>query len=129
MNRQHPFVIAGAAGAFLSVALGAFGAHALKAMISPELQATFETAVRYQMYHSLALLGVGVLVMRIQHRHLVIAGWLFVWGILLFSGSLYCLSLTRATWLGFVTPIGGILFLAGWAFLVAGVLKGRPPSP
>ena len=125
MARQKLFVILGASGAFLSVALGAFGAHSLKAVLSPELHATFETAVRYQMYHSLALLVVGVLVMRISHRSLVVAGWLFVWGIALFSGSLYCLSLTRATWLGFVTPIGGVLFLAGWAFLVAGILKSQ----
>jgi len=80
MNLRHPFLVLGAAGAFLSVALGAFGAHSLKTVLSDELQATFETAVRYQMYHSLALLIVGVLGTKLHHRNLIVAGWLFVWG-------------------------------------------------
>ncbi|MBE0557854.1 MAG: DUF423 domain-containing protein [Proteobacteria bacterium] len=129
MTQRHPFIILGAAGAFFSVAFGAFGAHSMKTLMSPELQVTFETAVRYQMYHSLALLVLGVLVMRARHRNLIVAGWLFAWGIVLFSGSLYLLSMTSATWLGIVTPMGGTLFLAGWVFLAVGDLKGRLASP
>jgi uncharacterized membrane protein YgdD (TMEM256/DUF423 family) len=128
MKQPRSFLFFGAAGAFLSVALGAFGAHTFKAAMSLELQGTFETAVRYQMYHSLALLVVGLASIGIQHRNLVVAGWLFVWGIVLFSGSLYLLSLTAATWLGIVTPMGGILFLAGWVFFGMGVLKASPTS-
>lgn len=126
MTKSSLFIFLGACGAFLSVALGAFGAHSFKALLSPELQTTFETAVRYQIYHSLALLVLGVLSFRLQHRNLIVAGWLFVWGIALFSGSLYVLALTRATWLGIVTPMGGTLFLAGWIFFAVGVLKSRP---
>lgn len=125
MTKPWMFILMGAGGAFLSVALGAFGAHALKAMLSPELHITFETAVRYQMYHSLALLVLGVLSMRLKHGYLIVAGWLFVWGVVLFSGSLYVLALTRATWLGIITPMGGTLFLAGWVFFIGGVLKSR----
>lgn len=129
MMRANPFIVLGSVGAFLGVALGALGAHALKAALTPELTATFETAVRYQMYHSLALVVLGVLFARAPHRSLVVAGWLFVWGTILFSGSLYLLALTRATWLGVVTPMGGTLFLAGWVFLIVGVLKGHQVSP
>lgn len=129
MTRTNPFIVLGAGGAFLGVALGAFGAHALKAAMGPELTATFESAVRYQMYHSLALVLLGVLVTKANHRNLFVAGWLFVWGTILFSGSLYVLALTPATWLGIVTPMGGTLFLAGWVFLIVGVTKSRPPSP
>jgi len=127
--RTNPFIILGSGGAFVGVALGALGAHALKAALSPELTATFETAVRYQMYHSLALVVLGLLEMRAPQRNLVVAGWLFVWGTVLFSGSLYLLALTHATWLGIITPMGGTLFLAGWVFLVVGVIKGRQASP
>ena len=128
MARMNPFIVAGAGGAFLGVALGAFGAHVLKATLTEELAATFETAVRYQMYHSLALVALGILVMRTPSRNLIVAGWLFVWGTILFSGSLYALALSHATWLGIITPMGGTLFLAGWAFLIVGVINRRSAS-
>jgi len=95
----------------LDVALGAFGAHALKGRLSPEALAVFETGVRYQAYHALALLLLAAL--RGPDR----AAWCFVGGIVLFSGSLYALALTGVRWLGAVTPLGGLLFLAGWLLL------------
>ena len=127
--RKNPFIVVGAGGAFTGVALGAIGAHVLKATLTQELADIFETAVRYQMYHSLALLVLGALVRNAPNRNLIVAGWLFVWGTILFSGSLYVLALTQATWLGIVTPMGGTLFLAGWVFLIVGVIKGQPVSP
>lgn len=102
---------AGAALMLIDVALGAFGAHALKNRLSPEMLAVFETGVRYQAYHALALLLLAAL--RGPDR----AGWCFLAGIVLFSGSLYALALTGARWLGAITPLGGLLFLAGWLFL------------
>jgi uncharacterized membrane protein YgdD (TMEM256/DUF423 family) len=102
----------GAANAFVAVAAGAFGAHGLKARLSPELLAVFETGARYQMYHALALLAVAVLGVQ---RDLDAAGWAFLAGIFLFSGSLYALSLSGVRGLGAITPLGGLAFLAGWA--------------
>ena len=105
---------------FLAVALGAFGAHALQARLSPEMLAVFETGVRYQMYHAFALLIVAVAIGNLgAARLLVIAGWLFISGVVLFSGSLYALALTGISTLGAITPAGGVLFLSGWACLVA----------
>jgi uncharacterized membrane protein YgdD (TMEM256/DUF423 family) len=110
-------VIAALSGA-LSVALGAFGAHALEARLSAELLRTFETGVRYQFYHTLALLAVVVAIGRWPASNLPpVAGWLFVAGIVVFSGSLYLLVMTGARWLGAVTPIGGAAFIAGWLLL------------
>ena len=108
----------GAGSAFLSVAAGAFGAHALRARLAPELLAVFETAARYQMYHALGLIAVAWAVTRWPGALAHLAGWLFVAGTLLFSGSLYLLALTGVRWLGAVTPLGGVAFLAGWACLV-----------
>lgn len=103
---------------FLGVAFGAFGAHALRARLSPEMLAVFETGVRYQMYHTLALLLVAAAIGHIGNaRLLTAAGWSFFGGILLFSGSLYALAVSGITTLGAVTPIGGLLFLIGWACL------------
>ena len=113
-------MLLGAAAGFLGVAFGAFGAHALRARLSPEMLAAFETAVRYQMYHALAILAVGLIVVRLDGWLYRTAGWLFAAGIVLFSGSLYALALTGVTALGAITPIGGLLFLLGWAFLVVG---------
>ena len=129
MNREQMFLLLGGIGAFLSVALGAFGAHTFKSMLGPELLSTFETAVRYQMYHSLALIALGVVLTHVNHRNLIVSGWLFVWGIVLFSGSLYVLALTSARWLGIITPMGGTLFLAGWVFFVVGIVKGSQSRP
>jgi uncharacterized membrane protein YgdD (TMEM256/DUF423 family) len=102
---------------FLGVALGAFAAHALKARLAPELLATFETGVRYQLIHALALLAVAWAHSRWPGRVLSAGGWLFVVGTLLFSGSLYALSLSGVHALGAVTPFGGLAFLAGWLCL------------
>lgn len=109
----------GAVLGFLGVTLGAFGAHALRSRLSPEMLAVFETGVRYQMYHTFAVLIVAAAIGRIGDASLlVLAGWFFFAGILLFSGSLYALALTGVGVLGAVTPVGGLLFLIGWACLV-----------
>ncbi len=119
------FALAGSLSAFLAVAAGAFGAHALRARLSAELLAAFETGARYQMYHALALLLVAWAVTRWPGAPVRAAGWLFVGGTVLFSGSLYLLALTGARWLGAVTPLGGLLFLAGWLALAAGIARPR----
>ena len=111
------FFTLGAISAFIAVALGAFAAHGLKARLSPDMLATFEVGARYQMYHALALLGVGGVAGRLPGGTVTVAGWLFVAGTILFSGSLYALSLTGHRWLGAITPLGGLAFLAGWAAL------------
>ena len=102
----------------MSVGAGAFGAHALRARLSPELLAIFETGARYQMYHALGLFAAAWAVTRWPGPWAVRAGWLFVAGTLLFSGSLYALALSGVRWLGAVTPFGGAAFLAGWVCLV-----------
>jgi uncharacterized membrane protein YgdD (TMEM256/DUF423 family) len=109
---------------FLGVGLGAFGAHALKARLDPDLLATFEVGVRYQMYHALALLAVGWAHTRWPGAVLTASGWLFVAGTAVFSGSLYALSLSGMRWLGTITPIGGVALLAGWLCLAWAVWKG-----
>ena len=108
----------GALSALVSVAAGAFGAHALRARLTPEYLAVFETAARYQMYHALGLLAVAWAVTRWPGLLPVWAGWLFVAGTVLFSGSLYILALTGTRWWGAVTPLGGVAFLAGWLCLL-----------
>ena len=114
----------GALSAFLSVAAGAFGAHALKAKLSAEGLAVFETGARYQMYHALALIAVGLLA---RGRSLVdVAGWSFLIGTILFSGSLYALALTGERKLGMITPLGGLAFLVGWLALAILVREVRP---
>ena len=111
------FLGIGAVGGFFSVALGAFAAHALKAVISPGLLEAFQTGVRYQAIHSLALLVTGLLFAQRPHPRLYWAGWAFAVGILLFSGSLYIMAAIDSPWLGMVTPFGGIAFLLGWGIL------------
>ncbi len=112
------FFLLGSISGGLAVALGAFGAHALKARLTPDLLTTFETGVRYQMYHALALLVVALAMTRVPAASLLsVAGWLFVIGTLLFSGSLYLLCFTRQRWLGAVTPFGGLAFIGGWVCL------------
>lgn len=108
------WIVIGAVSAFISVAAGAFGAHALKARLTQDLLAIFETGVRYQMYHSLGLLAVGLLAASRPSGLLNGAGWALVVGILLFSGSLYVLALSGVRWLGAITPLGGVSFLVGW---------------
>ena len=113
----------------LAVALGAFGAHGLKNYVSSQAVATFETAVRYQFYHVFALIAVGFLYK--EFKAVKIAGWFFIIGILLFSGSLYALAFGEAAvqpgfkWLGPVTPVGGLSFIAGWAMLFVALLKNK----
>jgi uncharacterized membrane protein YgdD (TMEM256/DUF423 family) len=115
---DRTFLLIGAILGFLGVALGAFGAHGLKNRLSPEMLEVFDTGVRYHMYHTIAVLIVAAAIGHIGNaRLLAMAGWFFFAGMLLFSGSLYALALTRVGILGAVTPIGGLLFLIGWACL------------
>ena len=114
---SQKFCYLGAVLAGLSVAAGAFGAHALKGIISVDMLVVFETAVRYQMYHALALLVVSGMLKQVPERDLRVAGWCFVAGIVLFSGSLYIVALTSTRWIGAITPLGGVGFLAGWIML------------
>ena len=117
------WVALGAVLAGLAVAAGAFGAHALRTQLSPAELATFETAARYQMYHALALVAVGLLEQR-ANRLLTMAGWAFLAGIVLFSGSLYGLALTGIRGLGAITPLGGLGFLAGWGLVAWTAFRG-----
>ena len=114
---DRTFLLLGSVAAFLAVTLGAFGAHALRGRLSPEMLAVFETGVRYHMYHALALILVALVMGRMSGWLIQTAGWCFVAGIVLFSGSLYALALSGVTILGAVTPIGGLAFLVGWACL------------
>jgi uncharacterized membrane protein YgdD (TMEM256/DUF423 family) len=117
------FFALGALAAFIGVALGAFAAHGLKSRLDPAMLATFETGVRYQMYHALALLGVAWACTRWPGVWINASGWLFVAGIAVFSGTLYALALTGVRWLGAVTPLGGLAFLAGWLCLAWAAAK------
>jgi uncharacterized membrane protein YgdD (TMEM256/DUF423 family) len=119
---DRTFLLAGAVAGLIAVGFGAFGAHALRGRLSPDMLAVFETGVRYQMYHALALLLTAALSTRMEGKAIVAAGWLFVAGIVLFSGSLYLLAVTGVTILGAITPIGGVAFLAGWAALAIAAL-------
>lgn len=119
------FFLLGSLSAGLAVALGAFGAHGLRTRLTPDLLANFETGVRYQMYHALALLAVAWAVAHWPRTALpTYAGWLFVAGTLLFSFSLYLLALTGARWLGAITPLGGVAFVAGWVCLAVAAWRG-----
>lgn len=111
------WVRAGAISMFWAIALGAFAAHGLKSRLDAEMLSAFETGVRYQVYHSLAFFVVAWLLSRGPSRAAQSAGFCFLGGIALFSGSLYCLSLSGIRKLGMITPVGGLLFLAGWAIL------------
>jgi uncharacterized membrane protein YgdD (TMEM256/DUF423 family) len=118
------FLVAGGAAALLAVALGAFGAHALKSRIPPEMLAVWHTAVEYHVFHALGLLAVGLVAVQLPESALLRwSGWAMLAGILLFSGSLYALALSGERWLGAVTPLGGLAFLAAWALFVAAVLR------
>jgi uncharacterized membrane protein YgdD (TMEM256/DUF423 family) len=117
--------VAGGVSAFLAVAAGAFGAHALKTRLSVEMQAIFEVGARYHMYHALALLAAAWAAQRWPGTLPSAGGWLFIVGTILFSGSLYVLALTGIRWLGAITPIGGLAFLAGWVCLALGALRAR----
>ena len=117
------FFVAGSLFAFFAVALGAFAAHGLRTRLAPDMLAVFETGVRYHMYHALALLGVGLAISQWPESKVQMAGWAFIFGIVVFSGSLYLLSITGVRWLGAITPIGGVGFLIGWILLVWAVWR------
>ncbi|MDR6879223.1 uncharacterized membrane protein YgdD (TMEM256/DUF423 family) [Bacillus sp. 3255] len=118
------FVLLGSLNAFLSVALGAFGAHILKGKLTPEKLDVFQTGVHYHMIHAVALLAIAILSDKLASTSLVNAsGWLIFIGIILFSGSLYALSLTGLKIFGPITPLGGVSFLVGWVLLAIAALK------
>jgi uncharacterized membrane protein YgdD (TMEM256/DUF423 family) len=114
----------GALAGAVGVALGAFGAHGLKSRVSADMLAVFETGVRYQMYHSLALLAVGWAASRWPGPWSNASGWLFLAGILIFCGSLYVMTFTGARWLGAITPLGGVAFILGWTTLAIAAMRG-----
>jgi len=114
------FVILASLSGMFAVILGAFGAHGLRDRLDAHLLGIYQTAVQYHFYHSLALLAVGVIALQQPQTVLLkSAGWLFLIGIAVFSGSLYLLAITGVKWLGAVTPLGGLAFIAGWACLAA----------
>ncbi len=119
------FFITGSLVALAGVAAGAFGAHTLRDILTADRLDVFETAVRYQMYHAFALFLAGWASEKYGSTQFVKAGWMFLAGVALFSGSLYILVATEIRWLGAVTPVGGMAFLAGWFFLAWGFWKLR----
>ena len=124
MTSAKLFLTLGAVLLAVAVALGAFGAHALKARLGAELLAVYHTAVQYHFYHALGLLMVGLIAMQLPASGLVRAsGWLMLAGIVLFSGSLYLLSLSGTRWLGAVTPLGGMAFIGAWLLLALAVVR------
>ena len=118
------FITLASFSGMLAVAFGAFGAHALKSRLTEHTLGVYQTAVQYHFYHSLALLAVGVIALSYPQTALLrSSGWLFVVGIVIFSGSLYLLSLSGLRWLGAITPLGGLAFIAGWGCLAAASWK------
>ncbi len=130
---QKLFLITACISGALSVALGAFAAHGLKRLFTTENLQVFETAVKYQFYHTLALLAAGLLWQSYAGTPLLWAGRLFIAGMIVFSGSLYLLCLSRhnnwgAAWLGAITPLGGLCFIAGWLLMAWAISVGRPTA-
>lgn len=124
MSADRLFLLLGSLSGFTGVVLGAFAAHGLRGRLTDDLLNVFETGVRYQIYHALALLLVALAFSRWPRGEFTAAGWCFVLGTVVFSGSLYALSLTGVRWLGAVTPIGGLAFLLGWLSIAWGAWKG-----
>ena len=121
---QKTFLVLGSLMGALSVMIGAFGAHALKKLLLENGRTdVFETAVKYQFYHAFALLITGLLLFKVQHKFFDYAGFSFLTGTLIFSGSLYILCVTNIKWLGAITPIGGVFMIAGWLFLAYALIK------
>lgn len=119
------FLVIGALAMGLAVTLGAFGAHGLKKTLTEEMFTIFETGVTYHFYHAIGLLIVGIMARHLPHSSLLSwSGWLMVAGILIFSGSLYFLSLSGIRWLGAITPVGGLCFIISWILFAAAVWKG-----
>ena len=118
------FFALGSGFALLGVVFGAFGAHALKSKLTPEMLETFEVAVRYQMYHSLGMIAAAWAVSQWQNNLTLASGWCFFAGVVIFSGSLYILSLTGIRWLGAIAPIGGLALIVGWGCLMIAAIRG-----
>jgi uncharacterized membrane protein YgdD (TMEM256/DUF423 family) len=115
---QSVFLFFGALSALIGVGMGAFGAHGLKNILSPELLAVYQTGVTYQMWHALGLIGIALMRQQFSESKLLIwSGWLMLFGILLFSGSLYLLAILNLKWLGMLTPIGGVSFIVAWVLI------------
>lgn len=121
---QRLFFAFGSGFALIAVITGAFAAHTLKTRLSPDMFQVFEVAVRYQMYHALGLIAVAWAASQWSGQLIATSGWLFVAGIVIFSGSLYILSLTGVRWFGAITPIGGVAFIIGWGCLLWAAIKG-----
>jgi len=118
------FLFTGSLNALLVIVLGAFGAHALKARLTSDMLATYQTGIQYHFYHAVGLMMIGLIALHVPPSgYLKWSGWLMLAGILLFSGSLYLLSVSGIRWLGAITPIGGTAFILAWALLAIGVLK------
>ena len=128
---HKPFLLIGGISGAMAVILGAFGAHSLKKLLTPEALSAFETGVRYQFYHTFALLFIALLYERFPNKWIARAGYFFITGIVLFSGSLYLLTTFNATHsvgltgIGILTPIGGLFFIAGWIFMIIGATATR----
>ena len=129
LQMHKAFLIVSSLSGALSVALGAFGAHGLKKVLPPEAILTFETGVRYQFYHTFALLAIAIMYEKLPAKSLVWAGYFFITGMILFCGSLYCLAFIQDSHLvglkklGIITPFGGLFFIAGWLLLFFSTLK------
>lgn len=118
------FLISGSVNAMFAVIFGAFGAHALKARLDEHLLKVFHTGVEYQFYHALGLILIGIIALNLPvNTWLKSAGWMMLSGIILFSGSLYLLSILNLRWLGMITPVGGLLFILSWLSLSIAILK------
>lgn len=124
MNTAKIFLALGSVNAMLAVLLGAFGAHALKSRLSADLLAVYHTGVQYHFYHALGLIAVGLIIMQMPpSTWFKSSGWLMFAGIVVFSGSLYLLSMTQIRWLGAITPLGGSAFIIAWLLLLVGIIK------
>jgi uncharacterized membrane protein YgdD (TMEM256/DUF423 family) len=121
---ERTFFIAGALIGLLGVALGAFAAHGLESRLSADDMDTYQTAARYHIYHALALLAAAYAAQRFGGGWSIAAGWLFIAGVVLFSGSLYVLAVSGVKFLGAVAPLGGVCFLSGWACLAIAAWRG-----
>ena len=123
ISEMRVFLLIGIINGFLAVALGAFGTHGLEGKVSEDMLDIWDKAVNYQMFHTMAIMITAILLSTIKSKSIISAGWLFITGIILFSGSLYMYSTTGMKWLAMITPIGGVVFLAGWAILGYAVVK------
>jgi uncharacterized membrane protein YgdD (TMEM256/DUF423 family) len=131
MTNEKKIIATGAVFGGLAIAAGAFGAHGLKQLLPADQLQVFDTAVRYQFYHGLALITTGLLIRNFNNKNLARAGNCFIAGTILFSGSLYILSTSallniQMNWIGIITPIGGLLMITGWILLLIGILRSSP---